>query len=61
MPGVRRRAPARKERKKQKGVLLISRAINRTRGRLFETGIFHGKQGLELKNYVDSHCPPHRQ
>lgn len=61
MPGsaVRRRVPATKEPKKQKGVLLVARDINQARGMLFLAGLGKGKRGYVLKYYVDKRCPPH--
>jgi hypothetical protein len=59
MSGRRHRVPAGKSAKKQKGVILIARSINRARAMLFEVGIVRHRRGRDLAAYVDDRCPPH--
>lgn len=48
----RHRVPARSEPRKAKGEISVIRALNQAKGRLYSAGLFAGKSGRVLTNFV---------
>lgn len=53
MPGVRRRVPAKREARRPKGEFSLKRQLGAVRGTFFSVGLYEGKGGRVLKNYVN--------
>ncbi len=52
MIGSRHWIPAKSEPRKAKGEVSSARALNQAKGRLFNAGLYAGKSGRVLTNYV---------
>lgn len=53
MPGVRRRVPAKREARRPKGEFSLKRQLGAVRGTFFSIGLYKGKGGRVLENYVN--------